>query len=114
MPEGCLTAVGKKVTVLQNLKPITVNEVVLPFRIYRVTDSQQAFYVFYCLWQDRSSSQAFDREDIVSWRSRLMNVVQGRRNLGQRSLEIAVWGHNDARDAEAAVVGRLPKLIQVK
>jgi hypothetical protein len=41
-------------------------------------------------------------------------VLSGRRNQGQRSIELAVWGINDPVEAETAVRAQLEKLIRVE
>lgn len=113
-PELCLPASGKTVSSAPGLKWLEVHGLQLPFRTYRVRQSDFEFYVFYCLWEDRIDTQFLEMEDIVSWRSRFANVWAGRRNLGQRSLEIALWGIDDPVEAEKALTAQLKRLIRVE
>jgi hypothetical protein len=84
----------------------------LPFAVYEVTDTPQPVFVFYCLWDDRTSQQGFETM-LLTYGNRLAPVIQGLRNPGQRSLEIAVTGMADASAAEAAVRGALEKMVVV-
>jgi exosortase len=113
-PEGCLTATGRKLLSASELRVFPVQGLPLPFRVYRFQENSQVMHVFYCLWQDRAARQFFQRQDILGWRSRLANVWLGRRNLGQRSLELAVWGIPDAAQAEQAFRQQLEKLVQLE
>ena len=49
----------------------------------------------------------------LNYRHRLEPVLAGRRNAGQRSLEIAVRGIANASAAETALRGELEKLIAI-
>ena len=69
-------------------------------------------HVFYCLWEDRAKAQSF-RTTRMTYSNRLAPVLAGRRNSGQRLLEVAVWGLGDQQEAETALARELPKLIRV-
>ncbi len=47
----------------------------------------------------------------MTYASRFAPVLEGRRNSGQRSLEIAISGCTDADEAKAALVRELPHLL---
>jgi exosortase/archaeosortase family protein len=111
VPEGCLAAAGKEVTILETSKWLEVKGARLPFRVYRVVDQGGAFFVFHCVWQDQTRGQGFEQREILSRAGRLANVWAGRRNLGQRSLEIGLWGADDPAAAEAALRIQLDKLL---
>ena len=70
-------------------------------------------HIFYCLWEDHGTEHDLHPADLTL-RNRLEPVLSGRRNLGQRSLEIAIWGINDAKEAEEEFVRELKELIKVK
>jgi exosortase len=115
VPESCLAAAGKEVTVLEAAHDLEVNGLKLPFRVYRVSDPERAFFVFHCVWQDhRRGPGGFEQQDISSRQGRLANVLAGRRNLGQRSLEIALEGTRDPAQALAALAAELPKLVRLE
>jgi hypothetical protein len=50
----------------------------------------------------------------MNYVNRLAPVLAGRRNSGQRSLEVAIWGIDDHQEAEAALARELGKLIQIE
>ena len=85
----------------------------LPFRHYLAGAEGGPVNVFYCLWEDRASGQSSEAE-WLSYANRLRPVLAGRRNCGQRSLELAVWGAAGTREAEEAFGQLLPKIIQVE
>jgi exosortase len=111
-PAVCLTAAGHALTVVSEMKWIEAGGLRLPFAVYEVTDTPQPVFVFYCLWDDRTSQQGFETM-LLTYGNRLAPVIQGLRNPGQRSLEIAVTGMADASAAEAAVRGALEKMVVV-
>jgi hypothetical protein len=51
--------------------------------------------------------------NLTQW-DRLRSALEGRRNPGMRTLEIAVWGISDEREAGAALQRQLEKLIVVE
>lgn len=113
-PDLCLPAAGRKLVSVSLVQRVAVHGLTLPVRYYAVEEASGLLHVAYCQWQDRKADQSVRTEDIVTWRSRLANISHGRRNLGQRSLELAVWGINDPAQAEAAFHAELEKLIRVE
>lgn len=108
-PEICLTAAGRQVLAAAPLQYLEAAGLRLPFRSYVVADRGTTAHVFYCLWEDRHPGQSFD-SSAMNFRSRLASVAAGRRNLGQRSLEIVVWGkrsENEARLAAERLLGQI-------
>ena len=114
MPEGCMAAAGQQVTILDKMEWLETKGLRLPFRSYEIIDQGKRFFLFYCVWQDYPRKQEFERQDIQSWAARLENVFAGRRNLGQRTLEIAVGGVDDAQQARAAFQRQVKSLIKVE
>jgi exosortase/archaeosortase family protein len=112
-PEVCLTAAGRRLASGSDLAWFDVHGLRMPFRSYAVTDEGQPLHVFYCLWDDLAGEQSFETTSLGYW-NRLEPVLAGRRNPGQRSIEIAVWGIADAAAAETAVRKELEKLVVVK
>ena len=111
-PEVCLTAAGHELVSQSGLRPVAVQGLQLPFRSYVVRDESGPVHVFYCLWEDRAYAQAF-RTTMMTYGNRLAPVLAGRRNSGQRSLEVAIWGIADQEAADAALARELDKLIRV-
>jgi hypothetical protein len=111
-PADCLPAMGNELLEQSSPRPMSAHGLTLPFRAYRARDESGVFHVFYCLWEDRSSCRTFDAE-WLGYRQRLVAVLSGQRNSGQRSLELAVWGACSKQEAEAALVAVLNQIIRV-
>lgn len=112
-PQDCLTAAGHELVGQSGLHLVSVHGLELPFRSYLVRDEGGPVYVFYCLWQDSAVQQTFAAE-WLSYRNRLMPVLAGQRNCGQRSLELALWGAASGEEAETALSDVLTRIIQVE
>jgi len=109
-PEVCMTGAGHTLKSLSPQEWLDVNGVRMPFLAYQVTDAPQPFFVFYCLWDDRASTQGFQTMGLT-YGNRLASVLAGLRNPGQRSLEIAVTGPASAAAAETDLRAELEKII---
>ena len=104
-PEICLPASGLTMEEASGVHLVTVNGVNLPIRSYRFDDSGRPLHIFYCYWDGRSSyvnDAAAASEDWTA-RGRLRAAWQGKRELGARMLELAVWGHENDAEARAAL-----------
>jgi len=113
-PQGCLTSTGRKLLSSSPIKFFEIHGLSLPFQHYEFEDGRQKLHVLYCLWQDHAETQVFSQQELRSLRSRLQGIWTGRRNLGQRSIELALWGVDDAVEAEAAMRAQLDKLITIE
>jgi exosortase/archaeosortase family protein len=89
-PEVCLTAAGRELISQSDLRLIPVRSLQMPFRSYVMKDETGPIHVFYCLWEDRADTQDFKTASLT-FANRLRPVMAGRRNSGQRSLEVAIW-----------------------
>ena len=69
-------------------------------------------HVFYCLWDDRTEAQGFSTT-MLTYGNRLGPVLAGRRNSGQRSLEVAVSGLPEGVDAEGELGRELAGWVKV-
>jgi exosortase/archaeosortase family protein len=101
-PRACLAATGLEE--IATLPPVLFERenIRLSFDSYRFRDGSQDVFVFNCLAEDvhRSKSQTHVRED-NSIASRFTAAFAGKRHLGQRRLEVAVWGAREASVSEA-------------
>jgi hypothetical protein len=111
-PEICLAATGKSVAVLPGVAEVHAQGLDLFFQSYVVSEALGPVHVFYCLWEDRASARSPETTRL-SYGNRLASVLEGRRNLGQRSLEVVVWGLRDTEQARAALQRQLEKLLAV-
>lgn len=110
-PEICLPAVGR--TFEGELPPVHIQFATasLPFRIYRFAQNGEPLFVFVCIQEDKVAASGTDRPE-WSTRGRLEAAWTGRRNLGQRLLEFALIGENEAADATRAAAQLVPLILQ--
>ena len=109
-PEVCLSCAGYNFTGQSGLQMLTVHGLRLPFRFYQVGGTVPPVFVAYCLWEDRAARREFSTA-LLGWSNRLAPALAGQRNLGQRSLEIAVSGVSDLAAAQTAVQNLLDELV---
>ncbi len=99
-PRICLGRAGMEL--ISELPPVTFERgnVSLVFDAYHFRDGAEELFVFNCLAEDvRSATGLRGALTTGSPRERIAAAVAGRRQAGQRRVELAVW---DARDASAA------------
>ncbi|MCW5556040.1 MAG: exosortase/archaeosortase family protein [Verrucomicrobiae bacterium] len=109
-PEYCLGGSGYNCQADLGVRYLSAHGLELPFRTYIFERSEVVLYVFHCLWEDGAAKQkGFGTSKYLD---RLETVLEGKRRLGQQTLEIIVSGYPDIETAEAAVRQRLPSLIQ--
>lgn len=126
-PRVCLSAAG--LPLVRDLGVIAVESagLTIPLHGYVFNAAGRELYVFYCLWEDRRAQPAghplsksaetgtfSDRlgEDELTAQGRLRAALAGRRNLGQRVMEISLLGPADAATAVERLKARLPDLVQ--
>ena len=125
-PEFCLSATGRGVVSQSDIQRYDVplerrlaagatqstNQLVIrmPFRVYQVADPTGPLHVFHCLWDDRASDQGVETM-ALTYANRMGPVLAGRRQSGQRSLEVAVWGYTQPAEAERDFRETLPKWL---
>jgi hypothetical protein len=103
--EICMTSAGKTLQAPPETKSYAVRGVVLPFRNYVLSSGGVPVYVFHCVWEERSTSTLKLGLRIgQNYLSRIQAAWDGKRNLGQQVLELAVSGYADAGAAEAALL----------
>jgi exosortase len=110
-PEACVTASGRELLDKSDIRFETVDGLRLPFRFYTFRDNSGPLHVAYCLWQDRGN-EAMPDETSAGYANRLAHVLAGRRNCGQRSLELAVWGIDDSAAAMSALERQIGELVK--
>jgi exosortase len=110
-PEICLPAVGR--TFLAERPRLTVNarSMALEFRAYEFEQQGRPLFVFVCIQEDKLAASATQSEE-WNMRGRLLAAIHGKRNLGQRLLEIAVTGLDDFGQAKEAVGRTVSELVE--
>ena len=109
-PEICLPAIGRTFRTAHSDLNLRAGSIPLDFRSYEFEQDGRPLFVFVCIQEDRQVvSGAMDSGE-WSLQGRVRAAFQGKRNLGQRLLEIAVTGLDDfaqARDAVAKTVNEV-------
>jgi exosortase len=113
-PENCLPATGYQLRAQRDIT-IKAKNLRIPFRALDFDYDGRQVYVFFCLWQDRfkAGEQIRIRDH---WDDRLVgleSVLLGERNLGQQTLEIAIFGYTTSEQAEDAVRRQMENLIRI-
>ncbi|HYV27339.1 MAG TPA: hypothetical protein VFA77_07385, partial [Candidatus Eisenbacteria bacterium] len=89
-----------------------VGSLKLPIQKFVYEAQGTKIYVFFCLWQDGDEKQQnmriLDRNDRLAW------VKNGRRRMGQQTLEIVLSGCGSLQEAELEVRKKLPGLIRIE
>ena len=110
-PEYCLGGSGYNCQADFGIRYLPAHGLELPFRTYIFERSGVVLYVFHCIWEDGAAKQkGFGTSKYLD---RLETVLEGKRRLGQQTLEIIVSGYAGMEEAEAAFRQRLPSLIQL-
>lgn len=116
-PDVCLPAAGLREVSNLPIQYLDAGPLKLPFQRYIYEANQQSLYVFYCLWQDGDEDLRGMRMQkglrVLSIPERLQLALQGKRRLGQQTLEIAISGCTTMADAERALQQRLPELVRL-
>jgi hypothetical protein len=84
------------------------DKVILPVRLYTFQTAGQLLHVFFALWEDGAETQVGFGKSKQG--DRLRTVLDGRRGLGQQTLEIIRTGYPDMDTAEKAVRNRLASI----
>jgi exosortase len=102
-PEICLPAIGRTFRHAQPDVTVSAHDVSLDFRSYEFEQNGRPLFVFVCIQEDKRTRSG--EVDSGEWNlpGRLRAAWQGKRNLGQRLLEIAVLGYNDFAQARGAL-----------
>jgi exosortase len=113
-PAICLSASGR--SLLAQTKSNVVPVAGLPMRVHFYTATDPRFglvHVLYCICEDRSGDEDYSPQGSV-WYQRLASVLAGRRNSGQRSLELAVWGIEDENEARKQLLEQMQRIVRIE
>lgn len=112
-PEICLPAIGRTFRTTRPALNLSAGAVPLEFRSYEFEQDGRPLFVFVCIQEDKRVATSSTDPEEWNLRGRLRAAFQGKRNLGQRLLEIAVSGLDDfaqAADAVSKTVGEIVKV----
>lgn len=111
-PDICMQASGLTLISRGQILPIRLGSVTIPFEAFIFDSEGHPMYVFRTLIEDRrtpGTTTGFDQ----SITGRLLSTWHGRRNLGQKLLQVAVVGAVSQQAALAHIESRLPRFIRV-
>jgi exosortase len=113
-PEICLPAVGRAFRSEQPPLRLQAGSISLDFRVYEFEQAGRPLFVFVSIQEDKGVA-ANSKGGSEEWnpRGRLRAAWRGRRNPGQRLLEIAVSGFDDYGQAKAAAARTVKETIRV-
>jgi exosortase len=102
-PEICLPAIGRNFRAARPDVQVRTGAISLDFRSYEFEQNGRPLFVFVCVQEDKRV--AGGPADTGEWNlsGRLRAAFDGKRNLGQRLLEVAVLGLNDFAQASEAL-----------
>lgn len=112
-PRRCLGAVGMELSSILPNVTFSRRDVQLSFDAFEFLDRGRPLYVFNCLAEDvRTAERPRPVLEVNSPAMRLSAALSGRRQAGQRRLEVAVWGAPDAATAVHEFSALLDQHIQ--
>ena len=112
-PAICLSAAGR--SLLAQPKADIIAVAGLRMRVDRYVASDYRLgkvHVLYCIREDRCGDEIHSTPRSV-WHERIAPVLAGRRNSGQRSLELAVWGIDDESEARRELIAQMQRIVQI-
>jgi exosortase/archaeosortase family protein len=110
-PEICLPAIGRT---YRSTKPdlnLRAGSIELDFRSYEFEQEGRPLFVFVCIQEDKRAASGENRSAEWNLRGRVRAAFEGKRNLGQRLLEIAVTGLEDFAQAREAVARTVNEIV---
>lgn len=112
-PEICLPAAGRTFRGEESAVAPQTAAGLLQFRAYEFEQDAQPLFVFVCIQDDKVFASSLGAEP-WNTQGRLLAAWHGKRNLGQRFLEIAVLGLADFAEAREAVGKIAGEIVAVR
>ncbi len=114
-PEVCLPAVGFRYVSEASALEMSLPGVTLPFSGGIFDCESGRVYVYRCLWEDFPIiGLTRDRNFDMSVTGRLLSAWHGRRNLGQRLLQVVIQGAPSEESAREQLRTKLADLVELK
>jgi len=102
--------IGREIVEKSELRKAEANGVTIAYNLYMIRAGLDEFYLMYIVNDDRVGGQQVTVEQALP-SNRMKAVMAGRRNMGQRSMQLALVGEPDAAVAEQAMLQLLPQLV---
>jgi len=113
-PEICMPAAGYRFVGPTEPIDFAAQGIKLTFDGSIFDSGGQGIYVYRCLWEDQIGlGTAWERRFDMSIQGRLMSSWYGRRNLGQKLIQIGITGVSSESEARQDLLRRLPALLAV-
>ena len=114
-PEVCMPAVGYKFVATAEPLQLTLASLTLPFSGSVFDSGGGRVYVYRCLWEDFPIDRLRRNKDFdMSVSGRMLGAWYGRRNLGQRMLQVAMVGLRSEEEAKSELTRKLSEMIALK
>jgi exosortase/archaeosortase family protein len=110
-PEICLPAVGRMFRGARTGVDVEAGSIPLNFRSYEFEQNGRPLFVFVCIQDDKWTGTGVLDPEELNLSGRLRAAWQGKRNLGQRLLEIAVLGYDDFTQAREALAKTVAGIV---
>jgi exosortase len=102
-PEVCLSSIGMKLIRPLPSRDYSAEGVMIPFHSWLFEQRGIPVYVFQALIEEGKAGSGMTSKLDDSLRGRLSAVLEGRRNRGQRMIEVACWNLPDQQSAVEAL-----------
>jgi exosortase len=113
-PEICLPAIGRTFRRVRPGLNLSAGSASLEFRSYEFEQNGRPLFVFVCIQEDKRVASGVTDSEEWNLRGRLRAASHGKRNLGQRLLEIAILGVDDFAQAAEAVSKTVEEIVKVE
>jgi exosortase len=113
-PEICLPAIGRTFRGARPDANVQAESVSLDFLSYEFEQNNRPLFVFVCIQEDKRLASALPDTGEWNLAGRLKAALQGKRNLGQRLLEIAVLGLDDFAQAKEALSKTVREILRAE
>ena len=113
-PEICLPAIGRTFRTARPSLNLSAGSAPLEFRSYEFEQNGRPLFVFVCIQEDKRLASSPAGSEEWNLRGRLRAALHGKRNLGQRLLEIAILGVDDFAQAREAVSKAVAEIVKVE
>jgi exosortase/archaeosortase family protein len=111
-PDICLPAAGRNLRRNLGVKDFAVAGMRMPFRVYEFEESGRPLFVYWAATEDGTRGWLSNLRE--GTRSRIAAALAGSRCVSQRVLEVAVWGHAEEAQADAALQRWLAEALQAE
>lgn len=114
-PEWCQSSFGRRVLGRSDERITRVHGIPMRYHIYEIEDGTRRFHLLYIPNDARGGEELIDAYALGGnpgqrW-ERFRWALEGRRNTGNRSLQLSIMGEKDAASAEARLLEVLPQVI---